>query len=318
MILKKVSILIPCFNAEQWIGNAIASALDQTYGNIEIVVVDDGSSDGSLEIIQSFGRRIHWESGPNRGGNQTRNRLLELANGEWVQFLDADDYLLPAKIQNQMNFIGESESLVDMVYSPVIHSVLTNGRFEVFEANGADETETPLEHWLQWRCCQTGSALWNTESLRAIGGWNEELKCCQDIELTMRAIINELNLVYFPIGEAVYRVWSEGSVSRSNIERTQAQQIRLMEYMHEFLVSRKKLTKVNRQLLGKTFFRIARNWAKSNLIEASEFASSKMNKRLFVLDPKACNRFYSILFHVVGFKTAERVTRLYRNFRKSN
>src|SRR5260221_12220127 len=100
--MKKVSILIPCYNAERWIAQAIQSALDQTYANCEVIVADDGSFDRSLKIIRSFGERICCESGPNRGGNPTRNRLLELAHGDWVQYLDADDYLLPDKVARQV------------------------------------------------------------------------------------------------------------------------------------------------------------------------------------------------------------------------
>ena len=101
-----VSILIPCYNAERWIRQAIESALAQTWREKEVIVVDDGSTDGSLEGIESFGDCIHWETGPNRGGNVARNRLLDLASADWLQYLDADDYLLPDKIAKQMEFIA--------------------------------------------------------------------------------------------------------------------------------------------------------------------------------------------------------------------
>jgi glycosyltransferase involved in cell wall biosynthesis len=61
------------YNAERWIAEAIQSCLDQTYRPIEIIVIDDGSTDGSLEIIQSFGDAVRWETGPNWGGNAARN-----------------------------------------------------------------------------------------------------------------------------------------------------------------------------------------------------------------------------------------------------
>src|SRR5580704_15422021 len=102
-----VSILIPCYNAERWVAQAIESALAQTWPEKEVIVVDDGSTDGSLGIIKQFEARIRWETGPNRGGNNTRNRLLELARGEWLQYLDADDYLLPDKVGRQMKFLEQ-------------------------------------------------------------------------------------------------------------------------------------------------------------------------------------------------------------------
>ena len=114
-----VSILIPCYNAERWVAQAIESALAQTWSEKEIIVVDDGSRDGSLDVIKSFGNQIRWETGPNRGGNVTRNRLLELARGEWLQYLDADDYLLPPKVERQVTFLREYPAC-DVVYSPVL------------------------------------------------------------------------------------------------------------------------------------------------------------------------------------------------------
>ena len=102
-----VSILIPCFNAERWIAQAIESALAQTWPEKEVIVVDDGSTDRSLDVIRRFDGRIRWETGPNRGGNAARNRLLELARGDWLQYLDADDYLLPEKVARQVEFAHE-------------------------------------------------------------------------------------------------------------------------------------------------------------------------------------------------------------------
>jgi glycosyltransferase involved in cell wall biosynthesis len=88
-----VTIVIPCFNAEGTVAAAISSALRQSYEAIEIVVVDDGSTDGSLNIVRSYGRAVRCHSGPNRGGAAARNTGVAAARGEFVQFLDADDEL---------------------------------------------------------------------------------------------------------------------------------------------------------------------------------------------------------------------------------
>ncbi|NEO92714.1 MAG: glycosyltransferase family 2 protein, partial [Moorea sp. SIO3G5] len=85
-----ISIIIPCYNNQAFIKQAIESALNQTYPYTEIIVIDDGSTDGSLEIIRSFENSIKWETGSNQGAPAARNRGLELAKGEYIKFLDAD------------------------------------------------------------------------------------------------------------------------------------------------------------------------------------------------------------------------------------
>src|SRR5690349_20616322 len=74
-----VSILIPCFNASRFLAQALDSALAQTYGNVEVIVVDDGSTDDSVAILNAYASRIRYEVGPNRGGCLARNRAIELA-----------------------------------------------------------------------------------------------------------------------------------------------------------------------------------------------------------------------------------------------
>lgn len=101
-----VSILIPAYNAEKYIKEALDSALAQTYANTEIVVVDDGSTDRTAEIVQSYNdpriRRIKQE---NRGIVRVRNRLLQEARGEYLAYLDADDIYLPKKIEEEVRYL---------------------------------------------------------------------------------------------------------------------------------------------------------------------------------------------------------------------
>ena len=98
----RVSVLIPCHNNEAFVAEAIESALGQTYSNIEVIVVDDGSTDQSLQVIKSYRDQIKWHTGPNRGACAARNTAFFQSQGEFIQFLDADDILLPEKIEKQM------------------------------------------------------------------------------------------------------------------------------------------------------------------------------------------------------------------------
>ncbi len=109
----KVSILIPCFNAESFVAEAIQSAIDQTWENIEIIAVDDGSTDGSINVLRSFGDRIKFITGPNRGACAARNEAFSLSSGEFVQFLDADDVIHPNKITRQLSvLLNENADIV--------------------------------------------------------------------------------------------------------------------------------------------------------------------------------------------------------------
>src|SRR5947208_8900229 len=100
--MKLVSILIPVYNAETFVAEAIQSALDQTWPAKEGIAVDDGSTDRSPEILEDFRPRIRIIGQENRGASAARNRALNEAQGEFIQFLDADDLLARNKIEVQM------------------------------------------------------------------------------------------------------------------------------------------------------------------------------------------------------------------------
>ena len=106
-----VSILIPAFNAEPWIAETIQSALGQTWQQKEIVVVDDGSTDQTLAIARKFAsEKLTITTQPNQGAAATRNKAFSLSQGDYVQWLDADDLLAPDKVAMQMEVANRSES----------------------------------------------------------------------------------------------------------------------------------------------------------------------------------------------------------------
>jgi glycosyltransferase involved in cell wall biosynthesis len=115
--LGLVSIIIPAFNDVAWLSAAVDSALSQTYPSCEIIVVDDGSTDGTGALIRSrYGGRVRYVHQPNRGLPAARNAGLALASGEYVQFLDADDILLPSKVADHVGILEEDPECT-VVYS---------------------------------------------------------------------------------------------------------------------------------------------------------------------------------------------------------
>ena len=101
-----VSVIIPTFNRAYLLGRAVESVLSQTYNNYEIIVVDDGSDDGTGEIIESFNKRVRFFRIPHSGVSKARNTGIEKAKGDWISFLDSDDYWLPQKLEKQMTYLN--------------------------------------------------------------------------------------------------------------------------------------------------------------------------------------------------------------------
>jgi glycosyltransferase involved in cell wall biosynthesis len=112
-----VSVVIPCFNAASFIGETVRSALNQTIAPLEVIVVDDGSTDGSAAIAESFGSPVRVIRQNRRRQAAARNRGIAEATGEWIAFLDADDVWLPEKLQRQLDVAaGESSAVTCAVY----------------------------------------------------------------------------------------------------------------------------------------------------------------------------------------------------------
>lgn len=112
MFTHKVSIIVPVYNLENYIGNTIQSLLSQTYKNLEIIIVDDGSTDSSLSIIQKMASndsRIIYTSQSNGGAAKARNTGLSLATGEFITFVDGDDMLSPNAIADNIDYFSDKE-----------------------------------------------------------------------------------------------------------------------------------------------------------------------------------------------------------------
>ena len=246
-----VSILIPCYNAEKWVGDAIRSALAQAYARKEVIVVDDGSSDRSLEVIKSFGDLISWETGPNRGANAARNRLLELSRGEWLQYLDADDYLLPTKVEVQIEVARRTGC--DLVVSPCD------------SAGGMQNEPSSYVPWLDfmdWRLGKTTSNLWRKEAILAVGGWRPSLACGQEYELLFRMLKGGARVAYCSHVLAFARSVNPVSVSRRDPTLSARVQAALMCEAAGFVLRSGTLSSDLGEKAGKALFRIAeRLWA---------------------------------------------------------
>jgi glycosyltransferase involved in cell wall biosynthesis len=110
------SVVVPVYNGERFIGEALRSVFAQTLPASEVVVIDDGSTDRTKEIVSQFGESVHYYYQPNKGAAEARNRGIAAACGEWIAFLDADDIWYPEKLALQFDYLKRHPE-VQFVYS---------------------------------------------------------------------------------------------------------------------------------------------------------------------------------------------------------
>ena len=115
--LQRVSVVIPTYNYGHFVAEAVESALKQTYPNLEVIVVDDGSNDDTAERLRQFGNQIIYIYQQNKGLSSARNAGIRRATGEWVAFLDADDVWHAEKIAKQLAAVGGDHD-IGLIGSP--------------------------------------------------------------------------------------------------------------------------------------------------------------------------------------------------------
>jgi hypothetical protein len=303
-----VSICIPVFNAERWLAAAIESALAQTWQEKEVIVVDDGSTDRSWEIANQFcDRGVRVLDGKHQGGNAARNAALREARGEWVNFLDADDYLEPVKIAQQFAE-ADRGAHADAIYSPYW--------FEQTDAAGTRRWRSELDtkrdlwtQWLSWELPQTGAVLWRRPALERLGGWKENQPCCQEHELYLRALMAGLRFVYAPTPRAVYRLWSEETVCRKDPRRTIQVKTALIDEARGWLVEQRRWTVEHHCTAARACFELARTLARTDIDEATAYHDERRRCGLILPDGAAAPRGYLAAYHLLGFRMAEKVAR---------
>ena len=306
----KVTIGIPCHNAARWIRQAIQSALDQRDVEVEIVVVDDGSTDDSAAIAKEFGDRIKFIAGGNRGANHARNLILKAATAAWVQYLDADDYLEPGKISAQLRETRNGED-ADVIYSPVWAETWTP------EGSSRTPTETSPDadiftQWIRWQIPQTGGCLWRREALDRIGGWKDDQPCCQEHELYLRALQAGLRFVFAPTPGAIYRVWSEDTLCRKDPLLVVRVRTKLFDALIEWLTAAGRVTDIHRREIGRACFEMSRTWARYDLPGAIAYHSERKRKGIIRVSGPAAPWSYRIFYRLLGFTFAERLAKAAR------
>jgi len=219
-----VSVVIPAFNSERYIAECIDSVLNQTYQNIEIIIIDDGSTDNTVNIISKYkSDKIKLFNQKNSGPGAARNYGVKQASGMWVAFIDADDIWLPDKILKQLNHCSKHVwSHTDLFFHGNTYPKYTKTTELTSKHSGFI-----LKHLLVENSIGTSSVLLNKEIFLEFGGFNTDLRALQDWDLWLR-IAEKYEICYLDEPLVYYRVHSD-STSR-NVRKTLPYHLNLINY----------------------------------------------------------------------------------------
>jgi alpha-1,3-rhamnosyl/mannosyltransferase len=179
----KVSVCIPTYNREYLLKETLDSVFAQTYKDFEVVIVDDGSTDGTKQMLEKNGYNVRYYWQENAGDAAARNKLIELANGEYISFLDSDDLLYPDALERMVSAIPDNTEDV-IVYGPYIaidehDNILYRRKKKLYDGR---ITEYLFENILIHSC----GSLFPKKVLVQAGGFDTSLAVCSDYDLWLR------------------------------------------------------------------------------------------------------------------------------------
>lgn len=180
--LGSVSVIIPVYNRVKSIGRALDSVLKQTYQPKEIIVVDDGSTDGTVDYIRENYPQVTVLTQANQGPSAARNRGIAHSTGEWVALLDSDDIWLPDKLRAQVQIIEKNPGL----------GMIGSRRYKNCYDYDEQVVKRPVAravsffHFLKQTTCHTSTVLLRREALEKVGLFDEKLPAAEDVDLWVR------------------------------------------------------------------------------------------------------------------------------------
>lgn len=239
--MPRISVVIPAYNAAATIGKAIDSILVQSHPAHEIIVVDDGSSDQTEAAIKTFGDKVIYIHQANAGPSAARNRGVQQASGEWIAFLDADDWYLPDRLNTHAEMIRDTPALDFLVAS-----------FDYIDPKGQlihpSISNTEFGKTLLARCGQSGRVILNEEEIGSfisnqfsdtrcltlpkttfmeLGGFPLDLRICEDVVFMLRLCARSQHAGVGCRSLAVYTIHDAGLI-RSDRLRAQTETVRAL------------------------------------------------------------------------------------------
>lgn len=286
--LPLLSIITPTYNREELLAETIDSVLNQDYPNVEYVVVNDGSSDGTSKILEKYAKRISIINQPNQGQPKAINNGLKKVKGQWTAVVSSDDPLYPYALSTIMNYLSQNDDVI-AVY-PDWHMIDKDG----FIIDTIRTPEYNYQNMLRRHICIPGPCSFiRTDVFKTIGGYNPDFPLMPDYEFWLKAGLYG-NFIRVPKVLATWRI-HQSSISISGRNKEMAlERIRMINfffntYKNHSLFSDKK---IKAQAYSSAYYIAAFNSLKENSLRNEYLFQA------FMHDPTI---LFRILYDVIVF-----------------
>ncbi len=310
--MSLVSVIIPAFNARRWLPETLASVRAQAGVDLEVIIVDDGSTDDTAEYVTQEWPDFRLIRSENRGVSHARNLGTAVASGEWIQYLDADDLLLPGKLSRHLALV-EKYPECDAVYANWQKLVEDRtGSFvpgEVVKRMIQDISEDPEVAFFSTLWCPTGCYLWRRSFLEKVLPWKEWLPVIQDARFAWDAAAAGACWIHDPEVSVLYRQHRSGSVSTKSRQAFLTDCVKNVSDIQRRWQLADSLSAERLDVLKAGY-----ESAMRGLYEVDLSSFRDVYRKLLELDPsyEPTNRSLRLISRFLGYENAERIASNWR------
>jgi len=303
-----VTVIIPCYNVEKYIEECIDSVLSQTYSSIEIICIDNGSGDNTPLILKKYhdkyphSIRVLYE--PEKGASRARNKGIAAAKGAYLQFLDADDLLLPDKIAHQVTLVQANN-----------HPNFIAADYKVMRTDGAVVEKKVHRDDIYYALLSsnlgcTCSNFFKKEAIDKIGGFQTGLTSSQEYDLMFRLIKSGASIAF---DASLFTIVRErpGSISRTNLLRNNENFCQLRVSILEW-ITREKLGQADRNLYWQPLFTGIRRIYIHDPALALSYYQKHIPTGFVPVVSQSVTRGFLFFYKLLGYKGAERLRRIFK------
>lgn len=304
----KVSILIPCYNSEAFLSETLQSCINQSYSNIEIIIVDDGSTDKSLQIANEwkfYHKNIFVYQQKNSGVCKARNLAFEKATGEYIMYLDADDIISHDKLSAQMELLkGKNKNVISTCAWDRFYVSCNDAQFPHLSVyKNYNSGLLLIEDLLNGGMFGISCYLTHRSLIKQAGLWNEQLIINTDGEFFCRVLANAEEVIFCPHGALYYRSSDEDSISRCKANEKKGFSL-LQSYVsvEAYLSKKGMLTPRIRNGLIRGYQSVAYQYSEyKKIVNAAQMCAMNINLNKEKVEPSDGGDIFKCLCRIFGF-----------------